>query len=71
MGFGDRAARTGRAASTIGLYNTAEQLQNYADPTSGQAAIKAILGPGYGLENPTQGAVVMDEMALITFIVIA
>lgn len=59
------------AASTIGLYNTPEQLQNYADLTSGQAAIKAILGPGYGLENPTQGAVVMDEMALITFVVIA
>lgn len=59
------------SASVVSLYSTPEQLKNYAELTHNNAAVQALLGPGYGLDHPTQGAAVMDEMELLTFIVIA
>jgi len=58
-------------ASVVGLYSTPAELQEYADIAGVDAALKAIAGPGYGLDNPTQGAVVMNETLLYTFIGIA
>lgn len=56
------------AASVIGLYDTPFELQQYADLAQADAALKAIAGPGYGLDNPTTGAVVMNETLLYTLI---
>jgi len=58
-------------ASVVGLYDTQAELQQYADLARADAALKAIAGPGYGLENPTKGAVVMNEILLYSFIGIA
>lgn len=62
---------TAGVGSVIGLYSTPAQLQNYGEISSADAAIKAIAGPGHGLEDPTQGAVVMNEMGLYTLIAIS
>lgn len=61
----------GSGASVIPLYHTPAQLQNYADLAHGNVAIKALLGRGYGLDNPNQGAVVMDEVNLFTLVAVA
>ena len=58
-------------ASVVALYSTPEDLQSYATVAQANAAIKALAGPGYGLDNPTQGAVVMNEVALYTYVAIA
>jgi ABC-2 type transport system permease protein len=58
-------------ASVIALYATPEDLQFYATVAQANAAIKALTGPGYGLDDPTQGAVVMNEVALYTYVAIA
>ena len=58
-------------ASATGLYSSAAELANYASVAKGNAAIKAIAGPGYGLDNPTQGVVVMNEIGLYTLIAVA
>ena len=59
------------AASVVALYSTPEDLQSYATVAQANAAIKALTGPGYGLDNPTQGAVVMNEVSLYTYVAIA
>lgn len=59
-------------ASVVALYDTPEELQQYADLATIDAAFKAIAGPGYGLErNPTEGAVVMNETNLYTLVAVA
>jgi ABC-2 type transport system permease protein len=58
-------------ASVTGLYSSPAELANYASVANANAAIKAIAGPGYGLDDPTQGAVVMNEVGLYTLIAVA
>ena len=53
------------AASIVGLYDTPAELQEYADLAQLDPALKAIAGPGYGLDDPTLGAVVMNEVAAL------
>lgn len=55
-------------ASVVGLYSTPAELDNYATVAQASAAIKAVTGPGYGLDHPTQGTVVMNELALYTYV---
>ncbi len=57
--------------SVAGLYDTQVELQQYADLARADAALKALAGPGYGLDDPTTGAVVMNEILVYTFIGIA
>lgn len=59
------------AASVVAIYETPEDLQSYAVVAQADAAIKAITGPGYGLDDPTQGAVVMNEMSMFTLVGVA
>lgn len=59
------------AASVISIYSTPEDMQSYADVARADAAIKALTGPGYGLDAPTQGAIVMNETSLYTYIGVA
>ena len=59
------------AASVVGLYDTPAELQEYATLAQADAALKAFAGPGYGLDDPTLGAVVMNETLVYTFIVVA
>ena len=56
------------AASVTGLYSTQQQLENYARTVQGNSALIVQAGPGYGLDDPTVGAVMMNETALWTFI---
>ncbi|HUW00919.1 MAG TPA: hypothetical protein VMW08_01080, partial [Acidimicrobiales bacterium] len=58
-------------ASVVGLYETPSELRSYADLALADPAIKAFAGPGNGLENPTQGAVVMNETMLYSYVAIA
>ena len=58
------------AASVVGLYNSPSELADYASIARADAAIKALTGPGYGLDDPTQGAVVMNEMGMYTLIAV-
>lgn len=57
--------------SVVGLYSTPKELASYAELAQADAALKAITGPGYGLDDPTQGAVVMNEMQVFTFVAVA
>ena len=59
------------AVSTLALYNTPAELQQYADLVTSDSALKAIAGPGYGLNMVTKGAVVMNEVEMYSFIAIA
>jgi ABC-2 type transport system permease protein len=59
------------AASVVGLYDTPEELQEYAALAQADAALKAFAGPGYGLDDPTLGAVVMNEILIYSLIVVA
>lgn len=59
------------AASIVGLYDTPAKLQEYADLAQLDPALKAIAGPGHGLDDPTLGAVVMNETLIYTFIIVA
>jgi ABC-2 type transport system permease protein len=58
-------------ASVLGLYSTPDDLATYADVAQADAAFKALTGPGYGLDDPTEGAVVMNEVSLYTYVAIA
>ncbi len=62
---------TASGASVTGLYSSPEQLANYAEITGSNAVLKALNGPGYGLDNPTQGAVVMNEIGMYTLVGVA
>ncbi len=59
------------AASIVGLYETPSQLQEYADIAQADAAFKAFAGPGYGLDDPTLGAVMMNEVLVYSFVGVA
>lgn len=58
-------------ASVVGLYDTPDDLQEYATLAQADAALKAFAGPGYGLDDPTLGAVVMNEVLVFSFILVA
>ncbi len=61
----------GSAASVVALYDTPAQLQWYGDLATSQTALKLLAGPGYGLDAPTRGAVVMNEIQMYSYIGIA
>lgn len=58
-------------ASVVGLYSTPADFASYATVARADAAVKAITGPGYGLDDPTQGAIVMNEMSMFTLVGVA
>lgn len=57
--------------SVVALYTTQEDLEGYARTVRGNSAMIIQAGPGYGLDDPTLGAVVMNETALWMFIAAA
>lgn len=59
------------ASSIDALYRTPEQLANYARTVQGNSALIIQAGPGYGLDDPTVGSVVMNETAQWMFIALA
>ena len=59
------------AWSIVALYTTQEDLEGYARTVRGNSALIIQAGPGYGLDDPTLGAVVMNETALWLFIAAA
>ena len=58
------------AASITGLYDTPEQLESYARTVRGNSALIIQAGPGYGLDQPTTGAVMMNELSVSTIIAV-
>jgi ABC-2 type transport system permease protein len=58
------------AASITGLYDTPEQLESYARTVRGNSALIVQAGPGYGLDRPTTGAVMMNELSVSTIIAV-
>ncbi len=56
------------AASITGLYQTPAELETYGRLVRGNSALIVQSGPGYGLDNPTTGAVMMNEVAISTII---
>lgn len=59
------------ASSVTALYKTPEQLAGYARTVRGNSALIIQAGPGYGLDQPTVAAVVMNETALWMFVAVA
>ncbi len=59
------------ASSVAALYTTPEELEGYARTVRGNSALIIQAGPGHGLDDPTLGAVVMNETALWLFIAVA
>jgi ABC-2 type transport system permease protein len=59
------------AVSVEALYRTPLDLQGYADLAVANLAFKAIAGPGYGLDDVTLGAVVMNEVSMYTYVAVA
>jgi ABC-2 type transport system permease protein len=59
------------AISVRSLYSTPEQLATYARLVQDNAAVVVQSGPGYGLEDPTVGAVLMNELSIWTIVVVA
>lgn len=59
------------AASMVGLYDTPAKLVEYAELAQLDPALKAIAGPGHGLDDPTLGSVIMNEILIYTFVIIA
>lgn len=59
------------ASSIDALYRTTEQLESYARTVQGNSALIIQAGPGYGLDDPTVGSVVMNETAQWMFIALA
>jgi ABC-2 type transport system permease protein len=52
------------AASVVGLYDTGIELEQYARLVRDNAALIVQAGPGYGLDDPTVGAVLMNELSI-------
>lgn len=69
--FGVTGVVLAGSSSVVGLYSTPNDLDNYASVAQADAAVKAISGPGYGLDDPTQGAVVMNEVSMFTLVAVA
>ncbi len=59
------------ASSVVALYQTPEQLAGYARTVRGNSALIIQAGPGYGLDEPTVGAVMMNETSLWMFVAVA
>lgn len=59
------------AASIVGLYDTPVGLQEYADLATTESAMKVMAGPGYGLDAPTLGAVMMNEVLIYSLVSVA
>jgi len=57
--------------SIVGLYDTPAKLAGYARLSRGNAALIVQAGPGYGLDHPTTGAVLMNEVGIWTFVAVA
>ena len=57
-------------ASITGLYNTPADLERYARTVQGSTALIIQAGPGYGLDDPTTGAVVMNEVGIWTLVAV-
>ncbi len=56
------------AASITGMYQTPAELETYGRLVRGNSALIVQSGPGYGLDDPTTGAVMMNEVAIWTVI---
>ncbi len=69
--FGLVGLMTVSASSIVALYTTQEALEGYARTVRGNSALIIQAGPGYGLDDPTLGAVVMNETSLWLFIAAA
>ena len=54
------------ASSIIALYDTPAKLVQYAQLMNDNAALIVQAGPGYGLEAPTTGTVLMNELGIWT-----
>jgi ABC-2 type transport system permease protein len=59
------------AASVVALYQTPEDRELYATVSLANVAFKAINGPGYGLDDATAGAVMMNEVSIFTYVAMA
>ena len=59
------------ASSIVALYTTPEDLEGYARTVRDNSALIIQAGPGYGLDDPTLGAVVMNETAQWLFVAVA
>lgn len=59
------------ASSVQGLYDTPESLAAYARLVKDNAALIVQAGPGFGLDDPTVGAVLMNELSIWAIIVVA
>ena len=59
------------AGSISDLYVTAEQRLSYARLVRDNAAMIVQAGPGYGLDDPTTGAILMNELGVWMFILVA
>lgn len=57
--------------SITGLYSTPAELEQYAQLVRGNTTLIVQAGPGYGLDDPTLGAVMMNELAVWMIIAIA
>jgi len=58
------------AASVTGLYDTKDDLVRYARTVEGNTALIIQAGPGYGLDDPTTGAVLMNELSVWTLVAV-
>jgi ABC-2 type transport system permease protein len=58
-------------ASITSLYGTAAQLESYARLVRDNAALIVQSGPGHGLDDPTTGAVTMNEVGIWAIIAVA
>lgn len=59
------------ASSVEGLYATAESLAGYVALVEGNAAVVVQAGPGFGLDDPTLGSVLMNEVSIWTLILVS
>ena len=57
--------------SITGLYSTPAELEQYARIVRGNTALIVQAGPGYGLDDPTLGAVIMNELSVWMTIAVA
>ncbi len=57
--------------SIVGLYDTQIELDQYGSLVRGNAALIVQAGPGYGLDDPTTGAVMMNEVGIWTIIAVS
>ena len=58
-------------SSITGIYDTQAELEQYAQLMRDNAAVIVQAGPGYGLDTPTTGAGMMNEMGVWTSVAIS